>query len=311
MSRPRPTLVFQAIASPVLLIVLFIAFLPTTAAAEEEAPTGYVGSETCLACHVTLKAAYEKTIHAKVLTEKNGRTELQRHGCEACHGPGQAHLAGGGGKGVGNLVTFRAETSKEVTRENDTCLSCHERGRRVYWKGSPHDSRDVACSSCHTLMKKVSVRYQLTQADQVATCGHCHLIRRAQTFRNAHMPLREGKMECSSCHNPHGTVSQALLPEDSINETCYRCHADKRGPYLWEHAPVHENCTNCHDPHGSTRLRMLKRSLPRLCQQCHIGTLHITEARNPRSRFVIGRSCLNCHLNIHGSNHPSGHLFLR
>ena len=29
-----------------------------------------------------------------------------------------------------------------------------------------------------------------------------------------------------------------------------RC-AEKRGPFLWEHAPVVENCTNCHTPHGS------------------------------------------------------------
>jgi DmsE family decaheme c-type cytochrome len=198
-----------------------------------------------------------------------------------------------------------------MTRENDACLACHERGRRLYWKGSAHDSRDVACTSCHTVMESKSARFQLSRKTDAKTCAQCHLIRRAQTFRNAHMPLREGKMACSSCHNPHGTITKALLPEDSPNETCYRCHADKRGPFLWEHAPVHENCMNCHDPHGSTRMRMLKLSLPRLCQQCHIETLHPTEARNPRSRFVIGRSCLQCHLNIHGSNHPSGFLFLR
>jgi DmsE family decaheme c-type cytochrome len=129
------------------------------------------------------------------------------------------------------------------------------------------------------------------------------------------MPLREGKMTCSSCHNPHGTVTPALLKENSTNETCYACHAEKRGPFLWEHPPVTENCTNCHDPHGSNHERMLKVAKPRLCQQCHIETLHPTRpfGRDTAAslKFVLGRSCSNCHVNIHGSNHPSGSAFTR
>ena len=68
------------------------------------------------------------------------------------------------------------------------------------------------------------------------TCGTCHLQKRAQQMRSSHMPLREGKLSCRSGHNPHGTVSQALRKEASPNETCYRCHAERRGPFLWEHA---------------------------------------------------------------------------
>jgi hypothetical protein len=26
---------------------------------------------------------------------------------------------------------------------------------------------------------------------------------------------------------------------------------------------------------------------------------------------MFGRSCMNCHQNIHGSNHPSGQFFMR
>ena len=73
------------------------------------------------------------------------------------------------------------------------------------------------------------------------------------------MPVREGKMSCSTCHNPHGSISnvKALRVGSSVHEACTTCHTEMRGPVLWEHAPVRENCATCHDPHGSSNDRML------------------------------------------------------
>jgi DmsE family decaheme c-type cytochrome len=121
-------------------------------------------------------------------------------------------------------------------------------------------------------------------------------------------------MSCTSCHNPHGGVTPQLLKENSVNETCYTCHAEKRGPFLWEHAPVTESCTSCHQPHGSNHEAMLKVTKPRLCQQCHIETRHPTRPYGndlASKKFVLGRACNSCHVNIHGSNHPSGFAFTR
>jgi len=163
-------------------------------------------------------------------------------------------------------------------------------------------------------METVSDRSQLARATEIETCGQCHVQRRAQVMRSSHMPLREGKMTCTSCHNPHGTVTPALLKENSINESCFTCHAEKRGPFLWVHAPVNESCANCHDPHGTNHEKMLKLAQPRLCQQCHIETQHPTQpySRAPADfRRIGGRGCTNCHANIHGSNHPSGAGFKR
>jgi DmsE family decaheme c-type cytochrome len=286
----------------------------TLAAAEE--PTvlssmaeGYVGEAVCLECHEDDVTEFMRTRHSRVLNEKNGRSAAMRHGCESCHGPGAEHVEeeGTGGK----LITFSDATPQEIEEGKAQCLTCHERGTHLLWNGSPHDSRDVSCTSCHTIMKKLSVRSQLSQPTQMELCGSCHLVRRAQMYRNAHMPVREGAMECSSCHAVHGSVTTALLNHDTINDGCYSCHAEKRGPFLWEHAPVNENCLDCHDPHGSIRQAMLRLNPPRLCQQCHIETLHPTEARLPTSKFAIGRSCMNCHSNVHGSNHPSGFGFTR
>jgi DmsE family decaheme c-type cytochrome len=244
---------------------------------------------------------------------KHPRNMIEKLGCETCHGPGKAHVEGGGGKGKeAKLITFAKDDPTPVARRNEVCLTCHTKGARVFWKGSPHESRDVACTSCHRVMDTVSTRSQLAKANEIETCGACHLQRRAQTMRSSHMPLREGKMTCTSCHNPHGTVTPALLKENSLNDTCYTCHAEKRGPFLWTHPPVAESCANCHDPHGSNHERMLKVAKPRLCQQCHVESGHPTTpwGRTIETR-VSGRSCTNCHSTIHGSNHPSGRNFKR
>lgn len=118
-------------------------------------------------------------------------------------------------------------------------------------------------------------------------------------------------MTCSSCHQPHGSPSKSLIAAHSVNESCTSCHAEKRGPFLYEHAPVRESCLSCHDPHGSLNRGMLRVAGPRLCQSCHTATLHPSNARGPGSRMVIGRDCLQCHQKIHGSNHPSGFVFTR
>jgi DmsE family decaheme c-type cytochrome len=167
-------------------------------------------------------------------------------------------------------------------------------------------------------MHNESRRFLLSKPSQTDTCGQCHLIQKAQSLRFGHMPVRdgtipdrEGKMNCTSCHNPHGSVNEALLKYNSVNEACYTCHADKRGPFLWEHPPVLENCMNCHDPHGSSLESMLLMAPPRLCQTCHNPTDHPTDPLRPTNSLVIGSGCMQCHARIHGSNHPSGQSLTR
>ncbi len=278
--------------------------------------SGYVGDEVCSGCHEDLLGHYEQTIHAKVLTERNARTEAMKGGCESCHGPGQAHVEAGGGRGMGGAGWISFASGQDASIQNAVCLGCHAGGRQLYWEGSPHQSRELPCTSCHNVMRNVSTDSMLTRSNQVDTCAQCHPLRRSQTYRNAHMPLRagmlaEGWMSCSSCHNPHGTVTPSLIDAHSTNDNCYSCHADKRGPFVWEHAPVTESCTNCHDPHGSITTNMLRMPVERLCQTCHIATLHPSTPHPADDRRVFGRGCLHCHQQIHGSNHPSGNAFTR
>jgi DmsE family decaheme c-type cytochrome len=213
------------------------------------------------------------------------------------------------GSSVGGIISFRKnDPSRRVEDNNAICLNCHERGERTFWRGSVHEERAVACTNCHTIMKNVSAVNQLKTPWEPNTCFQCHKDRQAQLFRSSHMPMREGKITCSNCHNPHGSPTEGLLREASINDNCYKCHAEKRGPFLFEHAPVRENCLNCHDPHGSINEFSLKMSRPRLCYECH--TIGHTQA-GVGSQFSMSRSCQNCHTLIHGSNSPAGAVFQR
>jgi len=166
----------------------------------------------------------------------------------------------------------------------------------------------------------VAADHQLVKANETQLCATCHRLQVTKTERAvAHMPVREGKMTCSSCHNPHGSISnvKALKTGSSVSELCMTCHAEMRAPMLWEHVPVKENCATCHDPHGSSNDRMLVVRMPFLCQRCHVATRHPATIYDNaaitvnKSNRMFGRSCVNCHSNVHGSNHPSGQFFMR
>jgi DmsE family decaheme c-type cytochrome len=265
----------------------------------------FVGAKACLTCHSSQTAEFQRTLMGRI-----GMTQKGKFDCENCHGPGSAHVKAGGGRGVGGIISFRPnDMSRTAAENNGICLACHERGDRTYWNGSTHETRGLMCTNCHTVMKTVSRKFQLKAASEVDTCFQCHKDRRAQMFRSSHMPLREGKLVCSDCHNPHGSQTEAMLRKNSINDTCYTCHAEKRGPFLFEHAPVRENCDNCHDPHGSINEYMLKISRVRLCTECHAFGHGTTSG--PLTVQTISRSCNNCHTEVHGTNSPSGALLHR
>ncbi|MEQ1754244.1 MAG: DmsE family decaheme c-type cytochrome [Micropepsaceae bacterium] len=271
-------------------------------------PPTFVGSQKCMTCHVSQAETFSKTLMGQIFL-KSPRSDREKLGCEACHGPGSAHVTAGGAEDTGGpgLVTFDADSPRPVEERNKVCLGCHENDQRTHWRGSAHETRGLACTSCHQIMDKASPRFQLIKSTEIDTCTQCHKDRRAQLWRSSHMPVREGKLKCTSCHNPHGTPNQKLLREATVNDTCYTCHAEKRGPFLFEHAPSRDNCLSCHEPHGSMHERLLTVSRPRLCQQCHSEEDHPSDPHNPNALFAFRGGCANCHGgSIHGSNSPSG-----
>jgi DmsE family decaheme c-type cytochrome len=272
-----------------------------------------VGSQVCATCHASQTESYGRTLMGRLGRSGKG-SKLE---CESCHGPGSAHVKAGGGRGL--IISFRPDDlSRTAAQNNDLCIGCHTKGHQTMWQGSVHEERGLMCTNCHTVMKNVSRKGQLKTAFQPETCAACHQKQRSEIWRTSHMPLRtpslgrEGKMVCTDCHNPHGSYAESQLKKATVNEVCWTCHADKRGPYLWEHPPVTENCLNCHEPHGSNNDAMLKISRPRLCQQCHSGGSHVSNPRNPGvTLYAQGRECTHCHSAHHGSNNPAGARFMR
>ena len=110
--------------------------------------------------------------------------------------------------------------------------------------------------------------------NQAESAGRCHQQIRAENFKPSHHPIIEGKVKCTDCHNPHGALSPAMVKQPTINDQCYSCHADKRGPYVFNHPPVEENCATCHNPHGSVHYKLLNEQAPNLCEDCHDGSRH-------------------------------------
>jgi DmsE family decaheme c-type cytochrome len=204
---------------------------------------------------------------------------------------------------------------------NESCQSCHNRGNHDNFAGSKHNARNVGCVTCHSVHAPKSEKAQLKTETQQETCVQCHRKEVNKVHKSSHMPVgvkNGAKMECTTCHNPHGAQNVKMLREgNSITEACASCHAEKRGPFLWEHAVGRESCITCHDAHGSNNERMLVAKLPMLCQRCHVHSRHpatiydATQVTN-RSNRIAGRSCVNCHQMVHGSNHPtSGKVFMR
>jgi DmsE family decaheme c-type cytochrome len=300
----------------------------------------------CTKCH-------DETEQAPVLsmyqTKHGVRGDARAPTCQSCHGESERHVKGEGSgaalRPVPDIVYKKGAYTKTGEKpRQDQCLTCHQGGNRTHWDGGQHQANGVACNDCHKVHKAQDPT--MAKATQAEVCYNCHKKQRAETHRISTHPIDAGKVACSDCHNPHGSTGPKLLKKASVNETCYSCHAEKRGPFLWQHASANDDCMNCHTPHGANVTQLLKFRPPYLCQQCHGGTTphpgnvysgasfpggpianinantsNTTNPVNPVTGTRLSQSnppvqaafrgCVNCHSAVHGSNHPAGIYLLR
>jgi DmsE family decaheme c-type cytochrome len=270
------------------------------------------GAETCNKCHEEEVASYSQSIHGQ---KGNARGPSNAGECSTCHGDATEHVAKRG------KVSMKIPGKKGMAavEASALCLACHKSdSNRSHWEGSTHQTRDVTCVNCHSVhAAKDKVLSKITQPE---VCFTCHKQQRAEINRPSRHPILEGKVSCSDCHNTHGTVGPKLMKRDSVVETCYQCHAEKRGPFVHNHEPVQEDCGNCHNPHGSVAESMLKIRPPFLCHTCHTphggqvaqlmgqgqpsSMLSATSSGKSGINYTQGRGCLNCHTQVHGGNNP-------
>jgi DmsE family decaheme c-type cytochrome len=286
------------------LVAAFMALGAAPAIAQEK--------PVCATCHEAAHTSTANSLHG-------AKNDASGSMCQACHGDASAHLKDPAKKPDNKIKTG---TPAEKTA---VCMTCHAGNRQLaFWESGKHATNDVACSSCHSIHKEKALHvapYTTTSRPiEADVCGNCHKQVRNATLKPSHHPIMEGKVKCSDCHNPHGALTQAMVKHETVNQQCFSCHADKRGPFVFGHPPVEENCLSCHTPHGSAHGKLLNEKVPNICQDCHVTGRHPTAFYGSRqgwtvpetgapntgvsSRFVA-RACLNCHNSIHGSNAPT------
>ncbi len=268
-----------------------------SAPAKEAAPGDFVGAETCATCHEETAKGFASNPHSK-LAEAHGKTGVT---CEGCHGAGREHVEGGGDKT--KIFNPANATAKEV---DEKCLGCHQ-GKHANFESSAHAEGNVSCIGCHSVHAGGDPEH-LLKAAQPTLCFQCHTDIKPQFSMPFHHKVNEGLVQCSDCHDPHGTFGKKGLKSATQQDmVCVKCHTEIAGPFVYEHAAVKtEGCTACHFPHGGPNPRLLNRAnVNTICLQCHSPSTNFTAftptgpSHNQAAQY---QSCLICHTAIHGSN---------
>lgn len=271
------------------------------------AQSGSINNEDCAVCHDDVVKAFDRNPHA--ILEKSKQFGL-KNSCESCHGPGQAHMDASGDKT--KILTFK---EAEGRKYNEMCLSCHKKSRElVAFNGSRHAKGALSCADCHSVHKPARVTPLLKEAE-TPLCLRCHTPQRAEFAKPYHHRVNEGAVKCSDCHQPHSGLERRQVRNSTVGDAiCTRCHTEKDGPFVFEHAPTKiHGCLNCHEPHGSINAKMLVRTTVRqLCLECHTKNVGVLGSQPPSIHDVTNvryQNCTTCHVKIHGSN--ASRLLLR
>jgi DmsE family decaheme c-type cytochrome len=265
-------------------------------------PADFVGSETCETCHEDISKKFTGNPHSRLAMLHGGKGVT----CEACHGPGKEHVEGGGD--VEKIFRFGKASAKAV---DDKCLECHA-GNHPNFERSAHGDAKVSCVGCHSVHAFGS-ETALLKVSQPKLCYTCHTDIKPAFAQPFHHKVDEGLINCSDCHNPHGTFKDKGLHSSAAGDAvCVKCHTETAGPFVYEHAPVRtEGCTSCHFPHGSPNPRLLTRSnVNTLCLQCHAASMKFNASGVPSFHNLANQyqACTVCHVQIHGSNADSAYF---
>ncbi len=269
---------------------------PAAAQTKDTAPGDFVGADVCATCHADVAKGFADNPHTK-MAMMHGNAGVT---CENCHGAGKAHVDGGGD--VTKIFNPATAPAKDVDAK---CLSCHQ-GQHANFERSAHGEANVSCISCHSV--HASGAEHLLKAAQPALCFQCHTDIKPQFSMPFHHKVNEGLIQCTDCHDPHGTFEKKALKSATEQDmVCVKCHTETAGPFVYEHPVVKaEGCTACHFPHGGPNPRLLNRAnVNTICLQCHSPSPNFTTgppagpAHNQAAQY---QSCIICHTSIHGSN---------
>jgi DmsE family decaheme c-type cytochrome len=213
----------------------------------------------------------------------------------------------------------------------DQCAICHEKEvndfkltqhARLHIEGEGAKVEGQGCEGCHgagSLHVDAGGgkgKFIISGQDP-EMCFQCHLDKKAEFSLQFHHPVREGRMSCTACHNPHGENihEPKQLHVARVNDDCAQCHREQARPHVFEHEALREGCTTCHNVHGSINPKMLVERDNNLCLKCHAqvaspslpGSVFIGQM--PHAGFAPTENlrqgtCFSagCHTAVHGSD---------
>jgi predicted CXXCH cytochrome family protein len=206
----------------------------------------------------------------------------------------------------------------------DTCATCHEKQvadfkltqhARIQIPGEEKRVSGQGCESCHgpgSLHVDAGGgkgKFIVNPGKDPEACFQCHIDKKAQFNLPYHHPLKEGRMSCVSCHNPHSDNinNPKGMSITRVNDVCAQCHREQTRPHVFDHQAVREGCVNCHSVHGSVNPKMLTERDQNLCLKCHaqVGSANVLVGNGDNhSSDVKQGTCFSagCHTAIHGSD---------
>ncbi|SFC83477.1 Tetratricopeptide repeat-containing protein [Flexibacter flexilis DSM 6793] len=167
-------------------------------------------------------------------------------GCEKCHGAGSEHVAFRQ-KSDNKLAKGHADHTivnparLSVQLQLDVCRQCHLEGTIVPKKGK----KMTDFRAGEPLNKYWDVLIPVSnEKEQYGFASHAERLQQSQCFIQS-----AGKLNCTSCHNPHNPLSDNSLV--SYNAQCKSCHSSSSEAHLPLCGRVakttdHNNCVGCH-----------------------------------------------------------------
>ncbi|MGE0787585.1 MAG: cytochrome c3 family protein [Sandaracinaceae bacterium] len=254
--------------------------------ADDDPLERYTWSDSCITCHST-GGPFDASALSRDATPENSVTELGI-ACEACHGPGQAHVEA-------NRDPLRRYLSHAKETGDPTIVN----PARL-----PHDRSAAVCGRCHSVhpdgegervhgfrpgdrldaFLSIDAMFEMTDhaaassdvewlagddRDTVGSFwldGSCRVAGREHTQMIRSGCYLRGEMDCTSCHSMHDADPdrQVSLEDHDDDAMCLGCHTEMAANL---DAHTHHaadgpgaRCVNCHMPYTAYALLMGTRS---------------------------------------------------